>query len=235
MSEYRVGGFQILPPVIKNLLIANVLVFATTYVLRNVGIIDLDYYLALFYWKSPFFKIWQPITHMFMHANLSHLFFNMLGLWMAGNIIENVLGSKRFLVFYFICGIGAALCHLSVLSIELAPVFDQLAQLSADQKHYFLYDPRFPVNVPTVGASGAVYGVLFAFGYLFPNMIVYFNFFIPMKAKYFVAILIVVSLVSGLGNKGGDNVAHFAHLGGALFGFLTLKTWGISSKNIRRY
>jgi membrane associated rhomboid family serine protease len=239
MSEYRPGGFQILPPIIKNLIIINVLVFATTYVLKQANILDLDYYLALFHWKSPLFKPWQVITHIFMHANITHLVFNMFALWMFGNVIENTLGAKRFLIFYFVCGFGAALCHLLVFTWENAANIEWFNHLSAlDQSQSVNQilatgagDPRvFPMLTPMVGASGAIFGVLFAFGYLFPNLMIYVYFLFPIKAKYFVAIYAIIELFSGFRNSSTDNVAHFAHLGGMLFAFLLLKAWKLNGK-----
>jgi len=246
MSEYRLGGFQILPPVIKNLIIINVLVFAATYVFKKAGIIDLDYYLALFHWRSPLFKPWQVVTHLFMHANLTHLLFNMFALWMFGNLIENTLGPKRFLIFYFVCGLGAALCHMLVFSWENAQEISFYANLTNVDKQAimtqflnsnkeYVYAQVAPLFVPMVGASGAIFGVLFAFGYLFPNMMIYIYFFIPLRAKYFVAIYAIIELFSGFRNNPADQVAHFAHLGGMLFAFLLLRAWKLSSRNMWRY
>ena len=241
MSEYRPGGFQILPPIIKNLIIINVLVFAATYVLQKGGVIDLDYYLALFYWKSPLFKPWQVITHMFMHGNISHLVFNMFALWMFGNVIENTLGPKRFLIFYFVCGLGAALCYSLVFTWENMDSIQWFSQFNpADQRamvsqivatHYG--DVRaLPMVTPMLGASGAIFGVLFAFGYLFPDLMIYIYFLFPLKAKYFVAIYAVIELFAGFRNSPTDNVAHFAHLGGMLFAFLLLKAWKMNNRRM---
>lgn len=241
MSEYRPGGFQILPPVIKNLIIINVLVFATTYVLQQGNIVDLDYYFALFHWKSPMFKPWQVITHLFMHGSISHLFFNMFALWMFGNVIENTLGAKRFLIFYFVCGLGAALCHMLVFSWEHAAAIREFSQYTPLQQMLdvrqiinsgFTYGnpAAAPMATPMVGASGAIFGVLFAFGYLFPDLMIYVYFLFPIKAKYFVAIYAVIELFSGFRGSPTDNVAHFAHLGGMLFAFLLLKTWKMNSR-----
>ncbi len=211
MSEYRLGGFQILPPVIKNLLIINVLVYLVTSFTTAPIEEFMTINFALFHWDSPFFKPWQFVTHMFMHANFAHLFFNMFALWMFGNVIENIMGSRRFIIFYLVCGVGAALCYLLVLSLGTPAL-----------------------NVPMVGASGAVYGILFAFGYLLPNAMV-FLFIFPMRAKYLVAIYAVIELVEGLSNNPSDPVAHFAHLGGMLFAFLLLRMWKIMSNNRYRY
>lgn len=241
MSEYRPGGFQILPPVIKNLIIINVLVFAATYVLQKANIVDLDYYLALFHWKSPLFKPWQVVTHIFMHANITHLVFNMFALWMFGNVIENTLGAKKFLIFYFVCGFGAALCHLMVFTWENAALIQQFSSYTSGQQAQAvqqLIDSNFtygnpaavPMVNPMVGASGAIFGVLFAFGYLFPNLMIYVYFLFPIKAKYFVAIYAIIELFSGFRNNPTDNVAHFAHLGGMLFAFLLLKAWKMNGK-----
>jgi membrane associated rhomboid family serine protease len=239
MSEYRPGGFQILPPVIKNLIIINVLVFATTYVLQKANIVDLDYYLALFHWKSPLFKPWQVITHIFMHADITHLVFNMFALWMFGNVIENTLGAKKFLIFYFVCGFGAALCHLLVFTWENAESISWFSSLPKMDRIQMINqalitnsgDIRLrPMVNPMLGASGAIFGVLFAFGYLFPNLMIYVYFLFPIKAKYFVAIYAIIELFSGFRNNPTDNVAHFAHLGGMLFAFLLLKAWKLNGK-----
>jgi len=238
MTEVRPGGFQILPPVIKNLLIINVLVFAAKIVLYKANIINLDYYFALFHWNSPLFKIWQPITHIFMHGSFTHLLFNMFALWMFGSVIENTLGSKRFLIFYFICGLGAALCHLLVFNFENASNIAWFTQLPKDEQIQAIIqaidtnkgDPRIlPMIIPMVGASGAIFGLLFAFGYLFPNTLIYFYFLIPIRAKYFVALYALLELGLGIGNNPGDNVAHFAHLGGMLFAFILFRIWRIRS------
>lgn len=239
MSEYRPGGFQILPPVVKNLIIINVIFFLATEVLRKYAGIDLNYYLALFFPTSPFFEPWQFITHIFMHGGWGHLFFNMFALWMFGNVIENLLGAKRFIIFYFVCGLGAALLHLFVFSIENLDAIRWFADLSPNVKQEMIYqfnqtgmgDPRMaPMVIPTVGASGAIFGLLFAFGYLFPNLLIYVYFLFPVKAKWFVAFYAALELFSGISGQ-SDNIAHFAHIGGMLFAFLLLKVWQLNHKN----
>lgn len=226
MNEYRPGGsFQILPPVIKNLIVINVLLFLLKKVIAQYSGINLDYVLGLFHWDSPYFRIWQPLTHIFMHFDFSHLLFNMLALWMFGNTIENVLGRNRFIILYFVAGFGAALCQSLVYYYEFAPLIAELKTLPADVQFQYLNNPRFPLNTPMIGASGAVYGVLFAFGYLFPNLPVYLYFLFPIKAKWLIIGYIGIELLSGFKNSVGDNVAHFAHLGGMLFAFLILKYW----------
>jgi membrane associated rhomboid family serine protease len=263
MSEFRPSRFEILPTMIKNLLIINGLVFLAQYTLGKTGpgmatrINDL---FALHYWGSDLFRPYQLITHLFMHSteSFSHLFMNMFTLWMFGATLENVWGAKRFLIFYLICGLGAAFCHLGVLTYEninlskdihaylTSPSAGNFATLQSKYDlvlgDYELNYPTTPAQIEatkvflqqyisvyrdtaTLGASGAVFGILFAFGYLFPNSLLYIYFMFPVKAKYVVGFMIVVELISGVQNSAGDNVAHFAHLGGVLFSFILLKTW----------
>lgn len=224
----NIGRYSSLPPVIKNLIIINVLMFLLKLGMERMNI-DLNFILGLFYWESPFFKPWQLITHMFMHGGFTHLLFNMFALWMIGTPVENVLGTKKFLILYFISGLGAAICQMVVSHFMLAE-FMTIVHTYPDQYGQLLQQPYSPVNIPMVGASGAVYGALFAFGFMFPNAIVQIYFLFPMKAKYFVAILAVVGLVSGISNSPGDNVAHFAHLGGMLFAFFLLAYWKSKGK-----
>ena len=205
-SYYRpslFGGFRFFPPVIKTLLVSNVViwfltdVFLPLFTLRGIHIFEIvSYYLALWPANSPNFWPWQLFTYMFMHGGFWHLFFNMLALWMFGMELENTWGSRKFLVFYLICGLGAG-----VANIFLAPLLGQ--------------------GAPTVGASGAVFGVLIAFGMLFPDRLIYIYFLLPVKAKYFIAAYIGLELFYGVTGT-SDGVAHFAHLGGAAVGFLYL-------------
>lgn len=196
------GGFSFLPPVIKNLLILNIGIFLLTFMVQGSSLENMIIQLfALWGINSPYgtFLPWQLVTYMFLHGGFMHLFFNMLALWMFGNELENYWGSKRFLTYYFVTGIGAGLIQLTVQFLEGS-------------------------GVPTVGASGGVFGVLLAFGMMFPDRIIFFNFFIPIKAKYFVMIYGAIELISGFsGMKTG--IAHFAHLGGMIFGFILLKYW----------
>lgn len=224
------GSFSILPPVIKNLIFINVILFLLKLALKGMNI-DLDSILGLFYWESPYFKIWQPLTHIFMHANFTHLLFNMIALWMFGSTIENVLGTKKFLTLYFVCGLGAAFCQSMVYHFQLKDLVT-LIHNYPNQYGAFLTNPNSPLNTPMVGASGAIYGILFAFGYLFPNALIYVYFLIPIKAKYFVAIFAAIELFSGLKNNMNDNIAHFAHLGGMLFAFILLSYWKTKGRAI---
>ncbi len=285
MSQYRPGGFQLLPTIVKNLLIINGLVFFLQVVLEQREI-DLADYAGLHYYHSPLFKPWQPLTHMFLHGSFMHLFSNMFALWMFGATLENAWGPRRFLLYYLICGLGAALLHTVVITLEFNsindavsafqqnptvdqfltmlrqndwggdPNFSRIASawqsdpssdgfsgLATNQINRILYGQHgvadslgYPgiFNTATVGASGAVFGLLFAFGYLFPDTLLYFYFFFPLKAKYFVALYAAFELFAGFRNSASDNVAHFAHIGGMIVGFFLLRAWGIR-RYARRY
>ncbi len=227
------GGFQTIPPVIKNLVILNALIYFAQQVFGNNGPYGIVNLFALHDVHSVYFKPHQLVTHMFMHGSFTHLLFNMFALWMFGSILENLWGSKRFLIFYMLCGLGAALLHLGTLYMEMREVMEVFRQLPAGRQESLLYDPNFKVNTPTVGASGAVFGCLAAFGYLFPNSLIYLYFFIPIKAKWFVIFYAALELWLGVSNSAGDNVAHWAHLGGALVGFLLVFYW--NKKNRRHF
>ena len=234
MTDVRMNSFQSIPPVIKNLIIVNALIFFAQYIFGNDEFSWINNLFALHDVRSVYFRPHQIITHMFMHGSLAHLFFNMLPLWMFGSLLENVWGAKRFLIFYTLCGLGAAFLHLGSLYIELTDRFSQLQQ-GIDQVGVSDYYTRLyvEVNTPTVGASGAVFGCLAAFGYLFPNSLIYMYFFIPVKAKWFVIFYAGLELWLGVQNSAGDNVAHWAHLGGALVGFLLVLYW--NKRNRRNF
>lgn len=251
MTQFRPTRFEILPPVIKNLLIINGLVFFAQITIKNTAFGTLDDLFALHTFQSPLFQPWQFVTHMFMHGDFGHLFFNMFALWMFGSILENVWGQKRFLIFYFVCGFGAALCHMIVLYFETQVLIERFnaMQTSIDAQYFIqrywnggLVEPTYEnakavlsanLNEATLGASGAVFGCLTAFGYLFPNTYLYLYFFLPVKVKWFVIGYILIEVYSTIHNSAGDNVAHLAHLGGALFGFLLVWTW--NRKNRRNF
>ena len=265
MFERYGGRGGSMPPAVLNLLIINVLFFLAKYVLDRSGI-DLVRYLGLYYPGSELFRPYQLITHMFMHETFTHIFFNMFALWMFGRVLESVWGSKRFLVYYFVTGLGAASLHLLVNSISIGAMSHEaqalINTLSPETfaeflKHRFpeyqgqvsdfvsswSLDPNNPVylgqapeyirqlmhlrmNIPTIGASGAVFGVLLAFGMLFPNTQLMLLFPpIPIKAKWFVLGYGALEFVLAIWNQAGDNVAHFAHLGGMIFGFILIKFW----------
>ena len=219
---YRPDAF---PPVVKNLLIINGLVFLLQMTFPTIAGFNLENTLALHDVRSVFFRPHQIITHMFLHGGLSHIFFNMFALWMFGQMLENRFGPKRFLTFYLVSGLGAALLHLIVLYFELQPAWEAFQTLPAEEQAQYLESPYFKINQATLGASGAVFGCLAAFGYLFPNTMIYVYFLLPIKAKWFVIIYAALELFMGIRNSAGDNVAHFAHLGGALAGFLLVYFW----------
>lgn len=234
--------FKNMQPVVKNLLIINVLFFLATFVFEQRGI-DLGKYLGLFYVDSPKFQPYQLVTHFFMHANIGHIFFNMFALVMFGNLLERVWGAKKFLLFYFVTALGAAFLYQLIQGIE---VYNETQSFFPDAEHINgLYSvqmdgiygpPEFiksylNFNIPVVGASGAVYGLLMAVAMLFPNTEVYLYFAIPVKMKWLALGLGVIALYSGIQDNAGDSVAHFAHLGGMLFGFILVKMWQRNKTN----
>lgn len=209
-----------LPTVTRYLLIANFIIFFLSGILeRNFGI-DVNAIGGLHYYNAHSFHWWQPFTYMFLHANLSHILFNMLAVWMFGATLENAWGSRRYLIYYIVCGLGAAFIQECVWSVMLSNMADTYDAFSI---------ARYAYNLPTIGASGAVFGVLFAFGWLFPDTPMFILFIpIPIRARTIVIIYAIVELFAGMGNMMGthiDNVAHFAHLGGMLFGWLLLLYW----------
>lgn len=261
---------QGMPVVVKNLLIINILFFIGTYVLYEKFGIDLTRLLGLHYFTSSYFYPHQLITHMFMHGSLMHIAFNMFSIWMFGSLLEKLWGPKRFIIFYFAAGLGAAALQLGVNGYEIEHL-KSLAEAYAASPSIATFDaidwtrylqsgayeqlfaghqsdvisPNLIANVKSlfneiiqgkrdgvmIGASGAGYGILVGFATLFPNTLLYLYFAIPVKAKWAVAGLIAFDLFGGLSGSPGDNVAHFAHLGGALVGFLMIKYW---NKNNRR-
>ncbi len=231
MTEFRPGGFQLIPPVIKNLIIINVLVFIAQQTFGPNVEESITNLFALHDIQSVYFKPHQLVTYMFLHGGWDHIFFNMFALWMFGAILENYWGGKRFLTFYMVSGIGAAVLHLVVLYHEMAPIFETLRDLPSDLQQQYLYAPNFKGNDATLGASGAIFGCLAAFGYLFPNSLIYLYFFVPIKAKWFVLGYAAIELFSGVRSSAGDNVAHWAHLGGGLVGLLLVIYW---NRNNRR-
>ena len=201
MSDFQFTRPSNFPPVVKNLLIINVLVFFGQIILEQ-QYFNLIYYAGLVNWRMDEFQPFQFITHMFMHGSLGHLFFNMFSLWMFGKILENHWGAKRFLFFYLLCGIAAAFAQ----------------QLMGD-------------FVIAVGASGAIMGLFAAFAYLFPNTELYLMFIpIPIKAKWALIGFAAIDVFGGVAKIGGDNVAHWAHLGGALAGILTIIYWNRTNR-----
>ncbi len=277
---YRPSGFQVLPPVVKNLLIINGLAFLATMALQSSLGINLIDKFGLRYMGADKFAPYQFITYMFLHANFPHIFFNMFALWMFGNALENVWGPKKFLIYYLVTGIGAAIVHYITIYLTLKPDLTLINRFLADPgivnlndliaNHRFMinqssgeiwehfnrfkrdmtmldhnpgnYDAlqrsiefiseykTYFLNLPNVvGASGAVFGILLAFGMIFPNYIIYIYFAIPIKAKWFVILYGLLELYLGF-SQSSSNVAHFAHLGGMIFGYFLIILWRYKNK-----
>lgn len=272
-QQYSPMGFRLLPPVVKNILIINFLFFLATISLSSAFQIDLADYLGLHYPAARDFQPYQFITYMFMHGDFGHIFFNMFAVWMFGYALENYWGGKRFLIYFLVTGIGAALIHYLVMYffeigpmtravnaflndptlpgflnfvnspdfqipsnevqqryLEFTGTFNQLVQSDPDRAlqeavDFALFYRAGFFNAPVVvGASGAVFGILLAFGMMFPNALIFLYFFIPIKAKWFVIIYGALELYAGITDR-GSNIAHFAHLGGMIFGFILIKVW----------
>jgi membrane associated rhomboid family serine protease len=224
-----------LSPVVKNLLIINIICFVGTMIFPNANRL-----LGVYYPDSPFFEVWQPISYMFMHGGFTHMFFNMFALVMFGPVIEQMFGSKRFLNYYLITALGALVLQYGVQAIEVSQIIG--SPFAAESINLDLAANRISSQLPLtgdelgklgsiyatpmVGASGAIFGLLLAFAYFYPNMPLYFMFIpVPIKAKYFVGGYILIEIYLGFNNS-GSSIAHLAHVGGALFGYLMIKMWG---------
>ncbi len=274
-QQYAPRGFSVLPPVVKNLLIINGLVFLAQITAEQVFHLDLVDYLGMHYWGSSKFNPAQLVTYMFLHSteNFYHILFNMFALWMFGNTLENVWGGKRFLTYYLITGVGAALIQMLVQWIGISGIQGDISQVMMSPSpeafsgfltnHFPGFEPQLSqfmnawsmnpkdptlinqasiymndllnlkMDISTIGASGAVFGILLAFGMLFPNALLYLMFIpIPIKAKWFVIGYGAIELFLGVRGSAGDNVAHFAHLGGMIFGFFLIIYW---NKKINRF
>jgi membrane associated rhomboid family serine protease len=239
MNGYGRGLFG-MPPVVKNLIFINIIMLLAYYAVGSVFDINLNKILGLYFPKSELFKPIQIVTHMFMHGGVWHLFFNMFALYMFGQVLEQVWGPKRFLIYYFVCGLGAALIHESVVAIQYVHLVKALSpedlQLVINEgTAYFnkgqgFIDPTMQglqilLNTPTLEASGAIFGVLLAFGVLFPNTQLMLLFPpIPIRAKYFVMIYGGIELYLAI-TQPGSQIAHAAHIGGMLFGYLLIRYW----------
>ena len=216
-NESRGGFMSNVPQAVKSLIIINVLVMIMTSL--NESFMYEKF--ALFYPTSPFYHWWQPLTHMFMHGGFWHLFFNMYTLYIFGSVLERVWGTKKFLIFYFVTGLGAALVHTGVEWIQMQYWMEQAAEGSASA----LSSIHALKMTPTVGASGAIYGLLMGYAMLYPDSIMTLIFPpVSMKAKWFVLIFAGIELLTGITGTGGG-IAHFAHLGGLIFGFLLIMYW----------
>ncbi|MDX9770228.1 MAG: rhomboid family intramembrane serine protease [Tenuifilaceae bacterium] len=240
MSFSGQSPFANIPPVVKNLIIINAIMLLASFMFGSVMRIDLNRELGLFYFESPQFKPFQLVTHIFMHGGIAHLFFNMFALFMFGRVLEQVWGSKRFFIYYFFTGLGAAVLHSMVNFIEAKSIManltpEQINLVKTEGTAIFMQGKNYMhsgmaslnmlFNIPTVGASGAVFGVLLAFGMYFPNTQLMLLFPpIPIKAKYFVIGYGLIELYLGF-TQANSGVAHFAHLGGMVFGFILIKIW----------
>lgn len=225
--ENRGGFMSRVPVAVKNIIIINILVMIMTYLNETLMVEKF----ALFYPTSPFFHWWQPVTHMFMHGGFWHILFNMYTLYIFGSTLERVWGPKKFLIFYFVTGIGAAAIHTGVEWIQMQSWITQAAEGSQSA----LVSIHQLKMTPTLGASGAIYGVLMGYALLYPDsMLVLFFPPIPIKAKWMVLIFAAIELVTGVTGTGGG-IAHFAHLGGLIFGFILIRFWKKRGTLYNRY
>jgi membrane associated rhomboid family serine protease len=209
-------------PVVKNLIIINVVVFiADKFVFGSRGI-DLSDYLALYHPASPYFKPHQLITSLFMHADITHILYNMLGVFFFGRMLENVWGSKRFLSFYMICGIGASLVYLAWSSLD---DYRNMPDQSVELFKQAVADFR------CVGASGAVFGLMMGAAMLFPNTVFHIYGIIPIRLAWLAVLYGAFEIIMGIRNAAGDNVAHFAHIGGLIFGLIMVLIYKRNKKN----
>lgn len=231
MLQNNSGYFSSIPPVTKNIIIINLIIWLADALLSSKGIY-LSKNLGLYYVLSDSFKPHQIFTYMFMHGGFSHVFFNMFAVFMFGRTLETVWGAKKFLIYYILTGVGAALTQEIVYTITYSDLIFNAPEIINTTKGILSRQEVLNLLPATVGASGAVFGVLVAFGMLFPNVeLIMFPIFIPIKAKWFVIGYGVLELFLGISNNPADNVAHFAHLGGFITGLIILLIW---KKNARR-
>lgn len=233
-------------PVVKQLLIVNAIIF----IAANFFVPVLNDFFPLYYFENPAFQLWQPITHMFMHGGFSHILFNMFALYSFGSVLEQIWGGKKFILFYILCGLGAAILHTAVNYWQVHSAISTLNLNGFTSESIYellnktMIDTRWQEFVSqdkinamgssylsvAVGASGAIYGLLVAFAFMFPNAGLSLLFIpVPVKAKYFVPGILALDLFLGFGGSsifgGGTGIAHFAHIGGALVGFLLMWMW----------
>ncbi|MBQ9236341.1 MAG: rhomboid family intramembrane serine protease [Prevotella sp.] len=215
---------QQIPTITKNLLIINIICFLATVVMGGAGI-DFNAAFGLHYWQATNFHLYQLVTYMFMHGGWTHLFFNMFALWMFGGLIERTFGERRYLIYYMVCGLGAALCQEVSQTVQVYSMIAPQGGTLNDLLHLSTADRMALNNLTTVGASGAIYGILLAFGMSYPEERMFvFPLPVPLKAKWFVIIYVAIELMSALSQR-GDGVAHVAHLGGMLFGYIMIRMW----------
>ncbi len=230
-NQYRPSGFGYLPVVTKNIIIINVIMYLLKLVLESQDI-RLEDYLGLHYYLAPLFKPHQFITYIFMHGSPQHILFNMIAVFIFGQVLEQLWGPKRYLIFYLLTGLGAALAQYVVMNIEISAGLDYYNEkivspyYSASDKALLIEEKFQYLNMHViVGASGSLFGLLGAFGMLFPNRELYLYFLFPVKAKWLVIAYGAFELFSGIQNDPMDNVAHFAHLGGLLVGIIIVLIW----------
>jgi membrane associated rhomboid family serine protease len=235
MNGYNQSPFANITPVVKNLLIINILFFIGDITIGKYipKVIEL---LPVYYFNSPKFRVWEIITYMFMHGGFAHIFFNMFALFSFGPILEYAMGPKKFFNLFFLCGIGGVLCNFAVQAYEVHAIAGSITiahpELQATFDQYgALGDKLVAIYYgPTVGASGAIFGLLVAFGMMYPNLELMIMFIpVPIKAKYIIPVYIVIELFMGYEKFAWDPVAHFAHLGGALIGFIMVKIWKLQN------
>jgi Uncharacterized membrane protein (homolog of Drosophila rhomboid) len=251
MNFLNSSFWNYIPPVVKNVLIINVILFIATYALSRFEV-NLNYILGMHYWQADKFNITQLISYMFMHGGLTHVFFNMFALVMFGSLLERTWGSRRFLLYYIVTGIGAGIIQQIIWTIDLQSIitalnegiasgsaesvlpyeaelrrFLQFGNLKAFGSSDIVVLKQLYLNAQlTVGASGSIFGILLAFGWLFPQAELYMFFIpVPIKARLAVTIYAVAELFFGVANFSWDNIAHFAHLGGMLFGAILILIW----------
>jgi len=241
-DQYRPSGFGHLPVVTKNIVIINVIMYVLTIILKETQHINLEDYLGLHYYLAPDFKPYQFITYIFMHQTynelgqitFAHIFFNMFGVFMFGRAIEETWGPKRYLIFYIVTGLGAALAQYIIMHFQISPHLSELnaaidSSTNTSDKAYLInqkYDYISGLNrYVIIGASGSLMGLLGAFGMLFPNQMLYIYFLFPVKAKWLVIGYGAIELFLGISNNPGDNVAHFAHIGGLFVGIILVLLW----------
>ena len=226
-SDIRPGRFQVLPVVIKNLIIINALVWLAQITVGK-DLISIEDLFALHHFSSPYYHFWQFITYMFLHSSESffHILFNMFALWMFGSTLENLWGPARFLAFYIVCGLGAGITQALALTYDISQynTMYELGQISVEQLYML-------VNVPTLGASGAVMGIFAAFAYTFPNsQMIILPIPFPIKAKWALLGLAVLDVLGGISSE-STGIAHFAHLGGAAVGIVIVLIWNRKNRN----
>ena len=243
--QYSPRKFDTLPPVCKNIIIINIIVFIACWVLETRGIVRLEHYLGLHLYASSCHHFWQYITYAFVHANLAHLLFNMFAFWMFGATLENIWGSRKFIIYCLIAALGAAIVQQITYFFIYGDLIAEIAKINSSnvslintgkeiisKSAYLEQATNMVDSINTVGASGIVFGVLLAFGLMFPNNFIYLYFLLPIKVKWFVIGYVALELWHGITGT-ADGIAHFAHLGGALAGFILILIW--NKGTIRRF